>query len=225
MPDAINFDAAKNVGEFVPSPDMARQYAEAFHQFGPYLVAILFLFLGVSLILFNRSRIASRFGSVFVVCAIASTAFAIWVWLPSERQRQAQDDALANDERRYVLVIPMRHVQNLSLDEITSADVPSTLRNIADLYLAPAFRGDAISFVITSKRPITDQVIDYIFIETKGHAEPLVLCLSDIKNAEFIKVDTESVLDPAGQPHEHRMVLAWTVKGSTNGWKPVCQPE
>jgi hypothetical protein len=196
-----------NVGEFF-AVDKIQPLVQLFREDGPYLVAVLFLVLAVSLI---RSRetvprlIAVSSFSLSIICFL----FGMFVWYHNTPNTLAKNV-------RYVLIYEVQNAGVLT-PALAKVELPLKLDEWARVYAAPE-SSEGIYFIVTSPNPISDESINAIFLYTKDSRVPIVFCPAGAKGAQQVQVVSRALPQGTGAP------FAFQVMDGSAQWKDLQCP-
>jgi hypothetical protein len=192
----MDTDKLGNVGQYLPSINDVRSYTELFSQYGPYLVAILLLLLGISLC-FVPSRIIRVLGITCFAASLGAIILALMDYSESATQRRDPD-------MRYVIEAEFLAQGELarSIDRIDPRGLTSN-KPIGYVIISEKNR---VRFLVLSQEPINDKTLKfiYIFIRNAAHAE--VACISTIQQMHEIKFGIPEMQQEGALNNEQRLL-------------------
>jgi hypothetical protein len=152
----------------LPNAEWLGTVSELFAKNGPYLVAVLFLAVALSLIPW-KNVIARLLCIASFLLAVGSAIFGILVW-----ERGNPWGPNANPNVRYVItygILDHGHFFQ-SLDHVAASD--DLPRAIA--YSAPEGMSNKVYLILISEFPISDETTVTMFLYPKDSSSPIVFC-------------------------------------------------
>ena len=158
-------------------PNKISPIVDLFRNNGPYLVAVLFLLVALSL-LRSREQIPR------MIC-VASFAISILAFIFGS-VLYYYITPLVVDNVKYVLLYKIQNADKLvpMLDRVA---VLNDLDQVAKAYASPEF-GKELNLIVVRQKPLLDENVQVLYIHLNNNNIPLIFCPAKLKNVQQVQV-------------------------------------
>ena len=157
--------------------DKISPIVDLFRNNGPYLAAILFLVVALSL-LRSRERIPRVICVASFVLSTLAFGFGSVLYYYSS--------PLIADNLKYVLLYKIQNADKL-VPVLDRVEVLKDLDPVAQAFASPQF-GKEVFLIVVSQKPLLDKSVQALFLYLKNSNVPLTFCPPKIQNARQVRL-------------------------------------
>ena len=174
----------------LPNTGWISAVTDLFARNGPYLVAVLFLAVALTLVAL-KNKIAIILCIASFALSVASAIFGMVVW-------DKINPLGPNTNTKYVITYQILDDGNF-FEKLNHLELTNDLPR-ATAYSAPEWSSNKVYLILISELPISDETMISVFLYLKGSSSPIVFCRPPETPQQIdIAPDATRTIIPSGQ--------------------------